>query len=100
MDTTFLAMVATAGSEQVYVKAPGLLVVGGVIMNDNTSVDVSGIENELIVFVALFTASVELIFADVLFSVLSCNAVIAQVPVPTMVTTFPATVATNKLELV
>lgn len=52
MDTTSFAIVATVGSEQVYVKAPVLLVVGGVMTNDKISVDVSGIENELIVFVA------------------------------------------------
>ncbi len=64
------------------------------------SVVFSGIENELIVLSARLTTREEVILAAVLFSVLSWFAVMTTVPVPTMVTTFPAIVATNKFELV
>jgi len=82
------------------VKLPLLLVTGGVILKVVVSVVVSGIENELIVLSALFTTREEVILAAVLFSVASWIAVITTVPVPTVVTTFPAIVATNKFELV
>jgi hypothetical protein len=80
------------------VIGPLLLVVGGVNTKGASPNILSGSMKLVIVVSALFTTSVVIIVAPVLFNVLAWVAVIVTVPTPTIVTTSAATVAINVFE--
>ncbi len=98
--TIFFAMVATVGSELVYVNEPLLFVVGATKTNGAFPNTFSGTVKLESVAVVLFTTRVAVVVPTVLFGVLACTAVMIEKPTPTMVTVFPTMVATNVLELV
>ena len=69
--TTFLEIVATSGFELVYVKAPLLLVVGGVTAKGAFPITFTGTEKSDIAVTVLLTTRAAVMNADVLFVVLA-----------------------------
>lgn len=94
------AAVATAVFELAYVKAPSLLDVGDTGTKGASPKDLMGNENAERVGAAWLTVSVAVIVPDEWVAEAACVAVMVELPAPTMVTVFPATVATAVFELV
>ena len=98
--TTSPSIVAINKFELVYVNAPVPFVVGG-INEKLVSPKVFVIAEKLLRTVGiLLIVNNAVIVPDTKLVVLSCSAVIVEVPLPTMVIVFPSMVATSGSELV
>ena len=98
--TVLPSIVATFGSELVYVINPSLLVVGGTSVKSPSPIIFAGTEKLDKTVLALFTWNSALIVADVYSSVLPWVAVMIAFPPSRMVTTSSLIVQTSVFELV